>query len=134
LNESIPMDVEISISAADGQVMLPRAFILSYIDFMSLEAVSEKVKQKIALAPQMGASVKFDFGDDGVIFIDGNQTPPEMSYEDKGEADVTLITSLDTFNAILDGTQDPNIAFMMCKLKVKGNMDLAMKLNSILED
>ena len=32
------------------------------------------------------------------------------------------------------GTQDPNIAFMMGKLKVKGSMGLAMKLNGILED
>ena len=40
----------------------------------------------------------------------------------------------ETFEGILNGTQDPNIAFMMGKLKVKGNMGLAMKLNSILED
>ena len=56
-----------------------------------------------------------------------------MSEED-GDADCTLKCSIDTFKAILNGTQDPNIAFMMGKLKVKGNMGLALKLNSILED
>lgn len=101
---------------------------------MDLDGLSEKIKTKIGMAPAINASVKFDFGEDGVLFADGSQSPPVLSREDPGEADVILITSMETFNAILDGTQDPNIAFMMGKLKVKGNMGLAMKLNSILED
>lgn len=100
---------------------------------MSLESVTEKIKSKMSLASGMDAKVKFDFGDDGVIFVDSSQSPPEVSHEDE-EADVTLVTSLDTFKAIMEGTQDPNVAFMMGKLKVKGSMGLAMKLNSILED
>jgi len=67
------------------------------------------------------------------VFVDATQTPPAVSDED-GEADLTLVTSIDTFKGILEGTQDPNIAFMMGKLKVQGSMGLAMKLNSILED
>jgi putative sterol carrier protein len=35
---------------------------------------------------------------------------------------------------MMDGTQDPTLAFMMGKLKVEGSMGLAMKLNSIIED
>lgn len=100
---------------------------------MSLEIITNTIKQKMAMAAGLSAKVKFDFGDDGCIFVDTGQTPPEISHEDR-EADVTLVCSQDTFQAILDGTQDPNIAFMMGKLKVKGNMSLAMKLNSILED
>ena len=100
---------------------------------MSLEIVIGEIKQKMKMAPPVNARVKFDFGDEGVVFIDGTKSPPEISQED-GEADTTLISSLDTFQAILNGTQDPNIAFMMGKLKVKGSMGLAMKLNAILED
>lgn len=81
----------------------------------------------------LNAKAKFDFGDDGMIFVDTTQTPPEISHDDQ-EADIVLVCALDTFEKILQGTQDPNIAFMMGKLKVKGNMGLAMKLNSILED
>lgn len=101
---------------------------------MSIETVTEQIRQKISQAPDVKAAVLFDFGDDGMIYIDGKQSPPAISHEDAGNADVTLSTSLDTFTGILNGTQDPNIAFMMGKLKVKGNMGLAMKLNSILED
>ena len=100
---------------------------------MSLESVTAQVKQKLHYAPQIGACIKFDFGDDGLIFVDATENPPALSHDDQ-EADCTLICTLDTFEGILAGTQDPNIAFMMGKLKVKGSMGLAMKLNAILED
>ncbi|MCB1651696.1 MAG: SCP2 sterol-binding domain-containing protein [Alphaproteobacteria bacterium] len=100
---------------------------------MSLESVTETIKQKMQNAHGLSARVKFDFGDEGLILADTTQSPATVSHED-GEADVTLKTSLDTFKAILAGTQDPNIAFMMGKLKIQGSMGLAMKLNGILED
>lgn len=100
---------------------------------MSLESVTEQIKQKIDLATGFDAKVKFDFGDDGIIFVDATQTPASVSHEDE-EADCTLRCSIDTFQGFLNGTQDPNIAFMMGKLKVEGSMGLAMKLNGILED
>ena len=87
----------------------------------------------MALAAGLDAKVKLDFGDEGIVFVDATQTPPEVSDED-ADADLTLVTSVDTFKEILEGTQDPNIAFMMGKLKVQGSMGLAMKLNGILED
>jgi len=101
---------------------------------MSLESVTEQIKQKMVMAMGLSAVVKFDFGDDGVIVADTTQSPPDISHDGDKDADCTLICSLDTFEGILSGTQDPNIAFMMGKLKVKGSMGLAMKLNAILED
>lgn len=100
---------------------------------MSLETVTEKIKSKMALAAGLDAKVKFDFDEDGVIFVDATQNPPTVSHEDE-EADCTLKCSLDTFKALMEGTQDPTMAFMMGKLKVDGSMGLAMKLNSIIED
>ena len=100
---------------------------------MSLESVTEAIKSKMAMAAGLDAKVKFDFDEDGVIFVDATQNPPEVSHED-AEADCTLKCSLDTFKGFIDGTQDPTMAFMMGKLKVDGSMGLAMKLNSIIED
>ena len=100
----------------------------------TLEETIAKIKQKMAFAPPIGAKIKFDFGDQGAVFVDAVQTPPVLSQDEKGEADLTLSCSLDTFSAILTGTQDPNIAFMTGKLKIKGSMGLALKLNAILED
>lgn len=100
---------------------------------MSLETITEQIKAKMALASGLDEKVKFDFGDDGVIFVDATQNPPVVSHDDE-EAACTLKCSIATFQGFIDGTQDPTMAFMMGKLKVDGSMGLAMKLNSIIED
>lgn len=100
---------------------------------MTLETVTEAIKAKMALAAGLDAKVKFDFDEDGCIFVDATQNPPEISNEDE-EADCTLKCSLEVFKGLMAGTQDPTMAFMMGKLKVDGSMGLAMKLNSIIED
>jgi putative sterol carrier protein len=99
---------------------------------MSIDAATSAIRQKLALSPQINARVKFDFGDEGMIFVDATQNPAVLSHDD-ADADLVLSCTLDTFNGLLNGTQDPNIAFMMGKLKIKGSMGLAMKLNAILE-
>ena len=97
---------------------------------MSLDDIAEKMKTRMT---GFNHTAKFDFDEDGILFVDATQNPPVVSNED-ADAEVTLSTSLETFEKILAGKQDPNIAFMMGKLKVKGSMGLALKLNSILED
>lgn len=72
-----------------------------------------------------------DFGDDGCVHVDATQSPVEITTENK-EADVTLATSIDTFSKILNGESDPNIAFMMGKLKIRGH-GFSLKLNALLE-
>ncbi len=100
---------------------------------MDLETITEKISQKLSLAPQINARVKFDFGSDGVVFVDATQNPPILNNQDN-EADTTLICSLDTFAGFMDGSKDPTMAFMTGKLKVDGSKGLAMKLNSIIGD
>ena len=97
---------------------------------MSLDDLTEKLITRLA---NFGHTIKFDFNDDGILFVDATQSPPVASNNDD-DAEVTLTTSLETFEKIVAGQQDPNIAFMLGKLKVKGSMGLALKLNSILED
>jgi putative sterol carrier protein len=100
---------------------------------MSLETITQAIKEKMAMAAGFEHKVKFDFGDDGLIFVDGTQSPATISHDDE-DAECTLKCSIDTFQGFMDGTQDPTMAFMMGKLKVDGSMGLAMKLNSIIED
>jgi putative sterol carrier protein len=100
---------------------------------MSIESVTETIRSKMAQAHGFNARVKFDFDDEGVIFVDATQSPAVISHED-AEADVTLACKMATLEAIMAGQQDPTMAFMMGKLKVRGSMGLAMKLNAVLED
>lgn len=97
---------------------------------MSLDDIAEKLKSRIG---GFNHTVKLDFDDEGILFVDATQSPPVVTHNDD-EAEVTLRTSMETFEKILKGEQDPNIAFMMGKLKVSGSMGLALKLNAMLEE
>jgi putative sterol carrier protein len=90
---------------------------------------------KLKFAPDFKKTVAFVVKDhdDHRIMIDCSERPAVVSENDD-EADVTLIADLDLFKGLMDGTKDPNMAFMMRKLKIKGSMGIAMRLNAILED
>lgn len=98
---------------------------------MDLEQITDKIRQRLGQGG-FNHTALFDFDEDGKIFLDGTQSPPVISNTES-DAEVTLATSLETFSKILDGSQDPNFAFMMGKLKVRGSMGLALKLNGLLE-
>lgn len=91
--------------------------------------------QKAAEAVSGGASgftkkVKFDFGDIGKLFIDGaNGT----ASNDDGEADATVKVDWDDFKKISQGEMDPTMAFMQGKLKVDGDMSVAMQLQNLMK-
>jgi putative sterol carrier protein len=70
---------------------------------------------------------KFVIPGEGAIMLDG----AGVRAGDE-EADVTLTAEADVFRAILDGDMGATMAFMSGKLKVDGNMGLAMKLGSVL--
>ena len=70
---------------------------------------------------------KFVVEDEGAIMID--QDGARAGDED---ADVTLTASRDTFEGILNGTENPTAAFMTGKLTIDGDMGKAMQLASVL--
>ncbi len=98
---------------------------------MSLESVTDKIRGNMDEDSGFGATVKFDFGDDGMLFLDGVTVPNVVSNDDN-EADCTITISLEDFESMLGGDLDPTTAFMMGKLKVDGDMSVAMKLSSLI--
>jgi putative sterol carrier protein len=70
---------------------------------------------------------KFEIEDEGAIVIDENGA---RASDDA--ADVTLIATADTFQDILVGNLDATSAFMTGRLKLDGDMGLAMRLGSVL--
>ncbi|MFQ5348033.1 MAG: SCP2 sterol-binding domain-containing protein [Rhodothalassiaceae bacterium] len=93
---------------------------------MSLADLTQAVRDKVA-GSAISSVIKFDLGDAGVIRIDGSTTPPAVDNED-GDADCTITVSEADFREILEGTQNAQMAFMMGKLKVDGDMGAAMQL------
>ena len=76
----------------------------------------------------MGGSVKFVV-DENVVVIDGNSG--EISSDDT-EATCTISTDADTMQSIMDGSSSPQAAFMTGKLKVAGDMSIALKVQSVI--
>jgi len=97
---------------------------------MDLAALTEKIRARVGDDSGLDATVKFDFGDDGMIFVDTASSPNSVSNEDK-EADCTIRISMANFEKVVEGDMDPTTAFMMGRLKVEGSMGIAMKLSKI---
>ncbi len=88
--------------------------------------IAAKMTEALEKAGGTDKSVKFDFGDDGVIFASGTE-----ATTDDNDADCTISVSKDDFISLAEGNLDPMMAFMSGKLKVAGDMSVAMGLQSI---
>ena len=96
----------------------------------TLADITTKMKEGAAKKSSFGSTVKFAT-DQGVVYIDGNANPPTVSNDDKA-ADCTLKMDFADFAALIGGQLDGMTAFMTGKLKIEGDMGVAMKLQSIL--
>jgi putative sterol carrier protein len=78
-------------------------------------------------------NVKNADGKEGVWTIDMKKTGTVYKGDAKPKADVTIILSDDTFSQLAAGKLDGQKAFMTGKLKTKGNVMLATKLDGVLK-
>lgn len=94
---------------------------MSEVITKAVEALSAKIDGGF------DGSVKFVIEDEGAIMVDADGV---RAGDD--EAECTMSADADTFEAILNGDQNPTAAFMAGKLTVDGDMGTAMKLGSVL--
>ena len=87
-------------------------------------------QERIANAPNIGKTLKIVF-DEGPIFLDFSKDNPTASNEDI-DADCTITTTFETFTNLIQGKLNPTMALMSGKVKVKGDMSVALKLQSLL--
>jgi putative sterol carrier protein len=81
-------------------------------------------------AAGMTASYKFDIDGSGSWLVDVDDGKVTVT-EGGGDADCTISTSSETFLKIANGEQNPTAAYMSGKLRVKGDMGQAMKLQKL---
>jgi putative sterol carrier protein len=92
------------------------------------ETLESRVDQ--SKAKGMTASYKFDIDGAGSWLVDVDDGKVTVT-EDGSDADCTISTSADTFMKIANREQNPTAAYMSGKLKVKGDMGQAMKLQKL---
>ena len=98
---------------------------------MNLEACTEAIRTKVGASSGLCATLKFDCGTEGVIYIDGQSTPNSVSNSNT-DAQCTVGISLANLNAMLGGELEATTAFMTGKLKVSGDMSVAMRLQHVI--
>ena len=85
-------------------------------------ALSEKIGDS-----GFDGSVKFELTGEGVIrIVDGTVTTED------GDADCTIAADPETFKDMFDGELDPTAAYMTGKIRIDGDMGVAMKLGQLL--
>jgi putative sterol carrier protein len=100
---------------------------------MGIDQIEAQLRARAINFMGLGAMVKFDFGGGDALFINGRSTPPTVSRT--GDVpDTTLTISPENLVKLAEGKLAPTLAFMTGKLKVAGNMGVAMKLANMLED
>ncbi|WP_339767752.1 SCP2 sterol-binding domain-containing protein [uncultured Pseudosulfitobacter sp.] len=93
------------------------------------EVVQEAVKvlNEKMQGQSFSGTAKFEIEGEGSVIIDS-----DGAHAGDEDTDVTMTADADTFQGIIDGSTNPTSAFMTGKLKVDGDMGMAMKLASAL--
>ncbi len=97
---------------------------------MNIQQCTEAIRTKVGADCGLQATLKFDCAADGCIFIDGKATPNTVSNAN-ADADCTVGITLQDLAAMLAGELDPVTGFMGGKLKVSGDMSIAMRLQRV---
>ena len=93
---------------------------------MTKSEMAAALNEKQAWLP--GKRVKIDFGDEGVVMLDG---AAGRAGEEDGPADTTIKVSWADWEALASGQLDGMTAFMQGKLRVEGDMSNAMQLQGV---
>ena len=93
----------------------------------TLQEITDRFVTAVGDDSGLGKTLKFDLKGDGFIHIDGGSVTNEDLL-----ADCTIVVSKDDFEAMGDGKLDPTMAFMQGKIKVNGDMSVAMKLQPLM--
>ena len=81
-------------------------------------------------AQGMTASYRFDIDGAGTWVVDVDDGKVSVTEGD-GDADCVISASAETFRKIASREQNPTAAYMSGKLKIKGDMGAAMKLQKL---
>lgn len=89
--------------------------------------ITDRIRQGLQTRQGLQKSLKLDFKGEGFIHVDG-QTVTNAD----APADCTVVVSREDLEAMAKGELDPMSAMLRGRLKIKGDMAVAMQLQSML--
>ncbi len=98
------------------------------------EKITNKLKKEPAKAKAIGALVVFHITGNNTSdwVLDCSKEPAEVKMGSQEGAKVEVTMTEEDFVKLANGSLNPQMAFLGGKLKVKGDMGLAIKLGQIL--
>ena len=91
--------------------------------------ILNKIQEMAGNAAPIGSSIKFNLGGN-IIHLDGTGDSNVVSQDDK-DAECTISMEASDFQAMISGELNPMMAFMGGKIKIDGDMGVAMQLQSL---
>jgi putative sterol carrier protein len=89
--------------------------------------ITTRLRSALENGGGLGKSLKIDFKGDGFIHVEG-----AVVTNADAPADCTVLVSTEDLTAMAKGELDPMSAMMRGRLKIQGDMAVAMKLQSML--
>lgn len=96
----------------------------------SLEGITERVRNAVGEKSELDARIKFNFGEDGWLFIDGKSVPNQVHNTDQN-SDITISVSMVNFERIINGQLNPKLALMTGRMRLRGDIRIAMRLDKV---
>lgn len=97
---------------------------------MDFTAFTQRVKEIVEQGAGLKGTVKFEMPE-GTVAIDATQNPNTVSNGNP-ETDCTIKISLENAVKIMNGETNAMTAFMLGKIKVYGDMAIAMKVVQVI--
>jgi putative sterol carrier protein len=93
----------------------------------TVSEITDRLRGALKGEEGLSKSLKIDFKGEGFIRVDGTQVT-----NDDAPADCTVVIAREDLEALAKGELDPMTAMMRGRLKIQGDMSVAMKLQSML--
>lgn len=96
----------------------------------NLDEVTARVRKAVGADSGLDARIKFKFGEGEFLFIDGKSIPNQVDNSDS-ESNILITVSRENFEKIIDKQLKPQIALMTGRMRLRGDIRIAMRLDKV---